>query len=58
MIDTVKSYGSNILALCADGYLWFLNSLEMVTPEIMTRDSDFIISSIKNVDRFKIFLGF
>ncbi|KAJ0797783.1 hypothetical protein HanPI659440_Chr04g0177721 [Helianthus annuus] len=54
MIDAVKSYDSNLLALCADGYLRFLNSLEMGTHKITTRDSDFIISS-KNVDRFKTF---
>ncbi|KAJ0570991.1 hypothetical protein HanHA300_Chr05g0184471 [Helianthus annuus] len=55
MVDAVKSYGSNPLALCADGYLRFFNSLEMVPHKIPTRDSDFIISSPKNVDRFKTF---
>ncbi|KAJ0576447.1 hypothetical protein HanOQP8_Chr05g0181341 [Helianthus annuus] len=55
MVDAVKSYGSNLLALCADGYLRFFNTLEMVTHKIPTRDSDFIISSPKNVDRFKTF---
>ncbi|KAJ0682490.1 hypothetical protein HanPI659440_Chr16g0647921 [Helianthus annuus] len=58
MIEAVKSYGSNLLALCADGYLRFLNSLEIVTHEI---PQEILISYNifrKTMIDSKTFLGF